>query len=236
MDWERAYERSWQVGARAVLDGRHLTDTPPRDQGRWGVSFLLRPDAVAVERLAALATRAGALIGPRQCWTHGTDSLHVSVRALEPHRATVALDDPRVSAYVRALHETAAKAALVALRLVGLTLSPRGVLACGVPADGAAESLRDLLGAALAARNVDEFESGRTRDMWHSTLVHLTGPVADPRGLVDWVCQRRRVEPGTMHAGDLELVRYRYADKRMRIVTLAMAALGRTAADAVGVE
>src|SRR5690606_4752874 len=100
---------------------------------------------------------------------------------------------PRVLRYVEALHETAAKASPVSLRLVGLTLSPRGVLACGVPADGAAENLRRVLGDALVARQVGEFEAGSRRDMWHSTLVHFTGPIADPPGLVAWVRHRRRV-------------------------------------------
>jgi len=71
----------------------------------------------------------------------------------------------------------------------------------------------DALGQAVAAELGENghYEDDSYRgDVWWSTLLHFTEPLADGAALVAWVDDRRALDLGPFQAGSLDLVRYEY--------------------------
>lgn len=86
-----------------------------------------------------------------------------------------------------------------------------------------------LGGWEFAARLAEElgadawFERDFDRNIWYSTLVHLTGPIADPAGLVDWVASRRDLALDAITVRASDLVRFRFGGRRPICQTLSRA-------------
>jgi len=209
-------------GRAAVLNGETTYDVPPGPSSpRWGLSVLVRPDPAAEERLADITWQLAELAGPHQWQTGGRGTSHLTVADVEPFRAGLTPDDPLVQRCAAALAASAHGRPAARLRLTGLVLAPGGVLARGEPADDATAALRAVVLAALGdAAMIDSSYRG---DTWWSTLLHFTGPVAHPAGLVDWVDGRRDLDLGELTADRLELVRYEHDGTRTVPVALAVA-------------
>jgi hypothetical protein len=97
-------------------------------------------------------------------------------------------------------------------------------MVCAFPDDDAADDFAGRLGAELGADGW--FEKAYRRDIWYATLVHFTGELRDPRGLVDWVAARRRLDLGGCAVGGAELLRFRYDGRQPVRVRLARVPLG----------
>ncbi|WP_199853131.1 hypothetical protein [Plantactinospora sp. BC1] len=219
-----AFDRLFVRGRDAVLAGNHYRDSPPVDGGRWGLSVVLPPDPACAARLAAVTAEALAVAGPDH-WPTGTpEAAHFTVRALEAHRSGVRAGDPLVRRASSALRRAAAACRPVRLVLRGLTLTPSGVMACGYPVDPAADEFAARLGGELGADAW--FEADFTRDIWYATLVHFTGPLRDPVGLVDWVAASRGLHLGDVVVGAAELLRFRFNGRQPVRVPLARAPFG----------
>ncbi|BCJ38495.1 hypothetical protein Athai_59980 [Actinocatenispora thailandica] len=200
-----SFDRLFDRGREAVLAGSHYRDTPPVDGGRWGISVVLLPDSDCAERLDATTAAALSVAGTH--WPTGARrSLHVTVRALEAHRSHLPDDDPGVARYRAAMRAAAAGCRPARLAFRGLTLTPSGVMACAFPVDAAADEFAVALGDALGPDGW--FEADVTRDIWYATIVHFTGPIADPSALVDWVAARRDLDLGTAHCAQATLLRW----------------------------
>ena len=222
--WPTKFDDLFDLGRQAVLTGTHQVDAPPTDDGRWGISVVLRPDACSA---SGLAEATGELMG-RAGWRHwptgSMDSVHFTVRALEPHRVVVPASDERVARYRTAVRAAAARSRPVELHLRGLTITSSGVLACAKPVDAAAD---DFSAALREELGTDQwFEETFHRDIWYATLVHFTGPIANPEALVDLVARHRRTELGRVRFTRAELIRASYNGRQMVLVTLAAAAFG----------
>jgi hypothetical protein len=176
------------------------------------------PDAEATQRLAEVSEEALTVAGPRHWPTGASDAVHFTVRAIEAHRNAIPDDDPVLTRCAAALNR-ASTAQPVRLQLVGLTLTPSGVMVCAYPTDGAADEFARRLGDELG--DDGWFEAALHRDIWYATLVHFTGELADPAGLVQWVAERRQLDLGVVDAATAELVAFRYTGRHMTRVDVS---------------
>lgn len=161
-------------------------------------------------KLADLTHEAAAIAGPGHWVTGCRDGAHATVRALERYRDDIPAGDSAVERYLRAVGATAAQCAPITLQVTGLTLASGSVMASLVPTDGHADRLRaEVLPRELGPDAWLEADYG-PRDIWHLTLVHFTGDLADPERLIEWVNERRRLDLGVATIDDVELVRFRY--------------------------
>lgn len=97
-------------------------------------------------------------------------------------------------------------------------------MACAYPIGTAAD---DFAAAVADALGDDEsFEAGFVRDIWYATVVHFTGPLADPSALVGWVAARRDLDLGETCSAEAEVVRWRHNGGHPVRVGLATATLG----------
>jgi hypothetical protein len=133
-------------GVACCLAGTSRRELPPTEgQPRWGLSCLLLPDPVLAGRLDALTRQAAALAGPLH-WRSGASGFaHVTVRSLEPFRATVPDHDAALGRYDAALRRAAGRCGPVHLQLTGVILTAATVMACAEQVDGSADRLADAL-------------------------------------------------------------------------------------------
>ena len=205
------FERLAAEGTAHTLAGSHARESPPVEGApRWPVSCLLLPKGDLASHLDAVTGEAGRLAGDTHWRTGARGFAHVTVRALEHHRAQVAADDETVARYGAALRRAAARCGPVSLRVAGLILTPATLMACATQVDGSADRLAVAFAEELG---VDGWrEGGFRRDIWYVNLLHLSGDVAHPRPLVDWVAARRHLPLGEMTATEAHLARYRWVD------------------------
>jgi hypothetical protein len=205
------FERLAAEGAGHVLAGSHARESTPVEGGsRWSVSCLLLPGDELAAELDAVTTEASRLTGDSHWRTGARSFAHVTVRALEHHRAQVPSGDETVARYAAALRRAAARCGPVSLRVDGLILTPATLMACATQVDGSADRLADAFAEELGADGWRE--GGFRRDIWYANLLHLSGDVAHPRPLVDWVADRRHLPLGELAAAQVHLARYRWVD------------------------
>jgi hypothetical protein len=119
--------------------------------------------------------------------------------------------DETVARYDAPLRRAAARCGPVSLRVAGLILTPATLMACATQVDGSADRLADAFAEELG---VDGWrEGGFRRDIWYVNLLHLSGDVAQPRPLVDWVAARRHLPLGEMTVSVAHFARYRWVDR-----------------------
>lgn len=213
-----------QRGRAALLAGREVLDVPPAPGGaRWGLSLVIRPDQVAEDRLSDLTDQVGALAGPGQWSTGSRGAAHLTVTYLEATHRHVEADDPAVRRFAGVVSDVAAGTPPLRWQLTGLALAERGVLALAEPVDDAADAFRAAVLADLG--DLGRREASYRRGTWWSTLLHFAAPVADRRGLADWVQDRVRTPLGQLSASAADIVRYEHDRERVVPVTLASAAL-----------
>lgn len=218
------FEQLFYRGRHAVLSGTHDVDrVPANGTARWGISVILPVDPTATAVLDMLATEALAIAGSDHWPTGARASSHVTVRSLEAHRDPIDAGDAAVARYGLALERTAKRCRPVRFALTGITLTPIAVMACIEPIDTAADELAMALAEELGA---DAWrEANFDRDIWYATLVHFTGPIEDPGGLVDWVVERRRTSFGMAGSTEVELIRWTYDGHQVQPVRLSLATL-----------
>lgn len=226
------FDRLFDEAVPHILAGTHRRDAPPVDGGRWPVTVLARPPLPVRAHLESLMHEAARLAGHRHFRTGRADSVHLTIRALEPFRAAADVGDPVVRGWSGALARTAAAAASFRLIVTGLTLTSGGVLAQVETHDDRPWELMERLRAELG--DLAWFEDGMRRDIWYCSLLHFTHGVADPEGLVEWVRARRTMTPVSFEVSSIELVRFRHTSlgelgHYMRPETWATVPLGRPA-------
>lgn len=205
-------------GRRAVLSHEEIWEAPPSQSStRWGMSLVLRPDDGAAQRLAALAAQVSAVAGGH--WqTGGVGSAHLTVRVLETFRDPVPLDVVQRHGEVAA--RVGRRSPAPRFALTGLLVALGGVLVAAEPVNASAAGLRRVVSDELG--DDGQFEATSYRgDVWWSTLLHFSGPLADGAALVAWVDERRTLGVGEFRASSLDLVRYEYDGARTAPVTLA---------------
>ncbi|MFB8267050.1 2'-5' RNA ligase family protein [Streptomyces sp. NPDC055955] len=209
----------FEQGREAILAGAVQCQVPPVDGGsRWVMSVVLRPDAATARRIEDVTRNAMAVAGAGHWPTGKADSSHFTLRALENHRVSVPDGDARVARYIAALRKATSTVGPVRLTLSGLTLTPGCVMLCAEPGDDAVERLYDAYGDALAEDGW--LEAGFDRNIWYSTLLHFTSPLANPQAVVQWVGDRRHLALGEVECRHAELVVYRFNGSRMVMETL----------------
>ncbi|MGN6332672.1 MAG: 2'-5' RNA ligase family protein [Motilibacteraceae bacterium] len=203
------FARLFDGGARAILAGTHQRDVPPVDGGRWPVTVLARPPQQLRARLEGLMHEALRHAGPGHFQTGRMDSVHVTIRALEPFRAAADVGDPVVEQWVRALRATAEAIGPFSLTMTGVSLTTGGVLARLEPDDDRPWQLMDRLRHELGDLAWFE-EQWMRRNIWYCSLLHFTDDVVDADGLVAWARARRVLPPVSFEITSLELVRFRH--------------------------
>jgi hypothetical protein len=169
---------------------------------------VLRPDLEAAACLASITSQVSHVAGERHWPTGRLGSAHLTVRVLEPYRDPVPLDDPLVVGYAEAARRIGEQSRSPRFAMTGLLVAPGGVLVAVEPCNEPAAELRGLVAAALGGNGHYEDDSYRG-DVWWSTLLHFTEPLADGAALVAWV-DRRALALGPFQARSLDLVRYEY--------------------------
>ena len=221
------FDRLFAEAAPLIQHGRHQRDSPPIAGGRWPVSVVLRPDRVSAEKLEQAMTEVEGLAGAGHFRTGIAGSVHFTVRALELYREAAGEGDEAVQRYARAMSRAAGEVRAIELDLVGLTLAPGSVLACGYPVDSNADKFMDLLKDELGKDAWREI--GFTREIWYATILHFATDIAQPAELIEWVDRRRALDLGRTVMDTAELVRFRYEDDEqgqlMRPEVLASARL-----------
>ncbi|MEY9933238.1 hypothetical protein ABH926_007891 [Catenulispora sp. GP43] len=214
------FDQLFADGEAALTAGSHgIQVAPPGDGRRWGVSALLRPDPEAAASLEALAREAAAVAGDGHWLTGAAGNSHLTMRALEWPRADIRDDDPCVARYADALRTAAAGVRPLTFAVTGLTLTPLSVMACAVPADGAADRLSAAYAAALGPDAW--FEKEFRRDFWYLNILHFAAPVADPRALIDWVAERRAAASMRLRVTEVEIATWRFTGSGMTPQRLA---------------
>jgi hypothetical protein len=197
-------------GRRALQAHEEIWEVPPHPGSpRWGVSLVLRPDDDAAACLASITSQVSQVTGERHWPTGRLGSAHLTVRVLEPYRDPVPLDDPLVVGYAEAARRVCEQSRSPRFAMTGLLVALGGVLVAAEPRNEAAAELRALVAAELGEHGHYEDDSYRG-DVWWSTLLHFTEPLADGAALVAWVDDRRALDLGPFQARSLDLVRYEY--------------------------
>ncbi len=179
------FEELAVAGRKAVLEGRHEVESPPDDDSlRWGPSAILRPDANALLRTEAWTADLVQLAGRRHWRTGSARSAHITVRSLDVRR-TSGVGEPARRIYSAAVDSVAEELGRASFRATGLLVSPISVMLALAPEDDSARNLAVKLEQHLGPEGW--FEQGRVRDIWYLNLIHFTGPIDDPTGLVRWV-------------------------------------------------
>jgi len=85
------FDQLFDRAAPLIAAGDHQRDALPQDGGRWPVSVALRPprDDLLSRHLDDLTAEAADLAGPDHWHTGRIGSAHLTVRALEGHRAVI---------------------------------------------------------------------------------------------------------------------------------------------------
>ncbi len=219
------FDQLFDRAAPLIAAGDHQRDALPRDGGRWPVSVALRPpmDDLLSRHLDDLTAEAADLAGADHWHTGRLGSAHLTVRALEGHRAVIEPHDPAIQRYQSALDR--AGAGPTRFRVAGLTLTPGTVMACAFPLDSNADDLMDRFAVELGPDDWFERPHGR-RDIWYLNLLHFTTAITQPGKLIDWVAAHRETEFGAVTVPAPELVRFRYcAGPRPHMRPEAMRAL-----------
>ncbi len=194
----------------AVLNRSHERDARPVEGGRWPVTIIARPPVAARSVLQGLMREALEFTGPGHFVTGRADSVHVTIRALEPYREAASPTDPVVEPWRSAMERACAATPPFDLHLTGVTLSPSGVIGQLETVDDAPWRFAELLRRELGDLAWFEDRSMR-RDIWYATLIHFADDIVDPPGLVDWVRSHLTMEPPVDFSIDtIELVRSRY--------------------------
>ena len=170
-----------------VRAGEHAQDAPPVDGGRWPVTFVCRPRAEAARRMDDEMRALLPYAGSDHFRTGRADSVHLTVRALEPYREGAHPDESVVCDWRTALARTAARQPPFTLDCTGLALTSGGVMAQLEARDEQPWSLMATLREELGVHAWYEDQWG-PRDIWYATLVHFAGPLDDPDGLVERTC------------------------------------------------
>lgn len=114
------------------------------------------------------------MVGPSHWLAGSVRSSHLTLGAvLEPYRSAVPAGDPLVARHTAALLAAVDGIGPLRFAVAGLTLPPRSVMACAVPADTAPIELARAFTAALSAEGCSQ--AGREPDIWYSNLVYYTG-------------------------------------------------------------
>lgn len=203
------FARLFDEGTRAILAGAHGRDVLPTDGGRWPVTVLARPPQHVRDRLDGLMHEALRHAGPGHFRTGRPDSVHLTIRALEPFRAAAAAGDPIVEQWSGALRRTAEATAPISLTMTGIALTARGVLAMLEPDDDRPWQLMDRLRAELGELAWFE-DQGMRRNIWYCSLLHFTDEIVDPEGLVAWARTRHVLPRVSFEVAAIELVRFRH--------------------------
>lgn len=204
------FDRLFAEAVPLIQQGRHQRDCAPVPGGRWPVSVVLRPDLKSAEKLEQTMAEVEVYAGPGHFRTGIADSVHFTVRALEPYREAAGADDEAVQRYARAMRRAARTVERIELDLVGLTLTRGSIMACAYPVDVNANTFMDVLTDELADNAW--FEAGFRRDIWYANILHFAADIAAPAELVDWVEQRRNLDLGRTVMDACELVRFRHED------------------------
>lgn len=209
------FDRLFAEGSTAVITGEHGTDEPPAGPGgRWGPSLCLRPCPRVGSALETLTAEALTLAG-RHHWPTGREGVaHFTVRVMDHYRTDLTPAHPDARNVLEATRRVAARHRPVRLRLRGLILTRASVMACAEPVDGSADAFSADLAEELGP--LGWYEDGFDRSIWYANLVHFTGPLSDPDGLVSWVAERRDVALGVTQARRVDLLDWEYDGRQMR--------------------
>ena len=214
-----------QRGRAALLAGREVLDVPPAPGGaRWGLSLVIRPDQVAEDRLSDLTDQVGALAGPGQWSTGSRGAAHLTVTYLEAHPpARRGATTPRYGGSPASCpmsppgrHRCAGSS----------PASPWPSAGCSRwPSRWTTPRTRSGRPCCADLGDLGRREASYRRGTWWSTLLHFAAPVADRRGLADWVQDGSGPRSGSSAPRRLDIVRYEHDGERVVPVTLASAAL-----------
>lgn len=94
------------------------------------------------------------------------------------------------------------------------------MLVWGVPDGGTLATLRARFQRAFAARALPDLEADRPRTLWYVSLVHFTGPVADPERLAAWCDRHAGTDVGTAELPAVEVAHAARDGDGVRLNTL----------------
>jgi hypothetical protein len=174
------------------------------------VSVIARPPRHVRDAFESIMMQALPYVGPGHFHTGRRDSVHITIRALEPFRAAATAEDEIVGEWERAMRATAATTSPFPLTFTGITLTTGGILAQLEPRDERPWQLLDRFRSELGSLAWFEDQWMR-RNIWYCSLLHFTTDIADPVGLIDWAGALRECPPTRFELTALELVRFHHS-------------------------
>jgi hypothetical protein len=203
------FDQLFDAALPDVLAGTHQRDVAPLDGGRWPVTVVARPPRTVRTVLEQLMRDSLQWAGGGHFVTGREDSVHLTIRALEPYREAAAPTDEIVGRWRAAIDRACAAVPPLELAVTGVTLSSAGVMAQVEPSGAGPWQFMERLHAELGELAWFE-DQWRRRNIWYATLVHFADDILDPTGLVDWVREHRTIAPVQFTINEVELVRFRH--------------------------
>lgn len=161
--------------------------------GRWPVSVVLVPPRGVASRLDELMRGLLGCVGEGHLLTGRDDAVHITVRALETHRAAASPDDERTPPWIDSLRRAVIGVPPLRFALTGLTLTNGSVMAQVEPLDTWPWVFMQRLGDELGSHGCFE-KQGARRNIWYANLLHFAGPIADPEALIASVEAHRDID------------------------------------------
>ncbi|GAB3939271.1 hypothetical protein GCM10029976_055160 [Kribbella albertanoniae] len=217
------YDRLHASGIPVLSKGQYAGEVLPVDgDPRWGLSAVLVPPPRLATRLAGIATLLVADRTGRHMHYRPRD-IHFTVRSLEAYQTDV--DQATVERHAATLHDCL-RGLTFEVRIRGIAVTGSGIIACGYPS-AAFGILRARLHQSAATRPAlpPSVDSARIRNTCHASLLVMRPPAEPEAELAARADALRHQEFGSFLPHRIHLVRYTFAEQRVRMHRLTSVVL-----------
>ncbi len=203
---QTVYDRLWDA-ARATFSVGHVRTDPHllnrAADDRRGLTLIIRPGPVVLERITALIDELRAL-APDQ-YFYRPDEIHITLLAVISSAPGFDLDGAPLDAFRAAFADVFARTRPFPVHLVGISASPDSVLITGQ--SDALNAVRDAVRQALAAAGLDDRAEQRYRSVTaHSTVLRFRSQPANLPALAHFLDSARLRDLGAWDVDCIEFV------------------------------
>lgn len=207
MDLESHYSMLWEASLSKFRQGEFEYDTMIDDptDNRMGLTLLLRPDAVTIDKIKNFLWSLEAL-EPHQYYYPDTD-IHITVLSIISCYAGFQLHQINVADYVALIQEALHGISSFEIMLRGITASSACILLQGFPESGVLDKLRNALREKMSKSDLQQSLDERyLLKTAHSTVVRFKSPLKNGPLFISELSKFRDYPFGNFEVKKLELV------------------------------